>query len=111
MKITLKHPDCPDTYQIRPYKEGTCLELIKNPHITRKATIKGRTFEVVADRHPRYPWDLQQALKIAAEAMYMNPKCKDKPIEIDLSTESDKISKYFKKWIDKIVVEVEKDEE
>lgn len=108
MKITLTHPDCPDTYQIRPYSQGTCLELIKNPDEVYTHTIKGRSFTTPKDKHPKYPSNLEHGLKLAVESMYMNPKCTDKEIEVNIKTESDKISKYFNDWLEKVKIDIEK---
>lgn len=107
MKITLTHPDCPDTYQIRPYSGGTCLELIKNPHLTTTSVKDGKTYVQPKDRHPRYPSNIEQGLKIAVESMYKNPKCTDEAIEVNIATESEKISEYFNEWLDKVQVKIE----
>lgn len=109
MKITLTHPDCPDSYQIRPYSKGTCLELIKNPHETRTRVKGGKTYVEPKDKHPKYPSNIENGLALAVQSMYSNPKCTDEVIEVNVATESEKISQYFKEWLDKVQVQIDDD--
>lgn len=110
MRIRFSHPDCPDVYELRPYKESTCLELIRNPDNVRTSYIQGRKVVGAADRHPKYPYNLEHGLRLVAEAFYTNSKCTDELVEIDLLMESHRISEYFNEWINKIQIEVEQDD-
>lgn len=112
MRVRMTHPSCPTVYEIRPFSNGLCYEIFKNPDKEYKHvhSDNGKTYVTHGQPVKRYPSTLKHALSMTVELMQMNPKTQGS-LDVDISKETDKISAYYEKWLNDMVVDIERKED